>query len=635
MCGIAGFINFQGHNRSEAQVRLKRMTDIIAHRGPDAEGFYVDSHAALGHRRLSIIDIASGQQPMGIADGRYQIVFNGEIYNFLEIRTELEKKGHRFRTNSDTEVILYAYAEWGETCVERMNGMFAFVIWDCTERKAFCARDRVGKKPLYYLTKESGIAFASELKALLAGGFSPGEIDPESLDCYFTFGYVPSPRSIFKNIKKLRAAHTITFNSSGQFEKRYWDLRYDGSRVKSMDEAIEEFEALLDDAVRIRLMSEVPLGAFLSGGIDSPLVVSSMAKALQRPVLTNSIGFEENGYNELPLARLVAKHLKTDHREFVVRPNILDVMEQIAWHFDEPFADSSAVPTWYVCKMARENVTVALSGDGGDEGYGGYTFRYVPHILESKIRNIIPGFVKQHFIGPIGNLYPNYSKLPKILRLKTIIKNLSVSDEEAFYNDLSRIPSGSRERLYSKEFQSILKGFSPFEMVRSIYKGNNAPDPLGRSQYSDINLFMTEDVLVKVDRLSMAHGLEIRSPFLDHRLIKFGLNLPASYKINGLVGKILLRSVAVKRLPLKIANQRKIGFSPPLAGWIRKDAKAFVEDTLKSSNICSQYFNNKEIDRIYNIHNKGYKDYSSIIWSAVMINMWANALFKGDIKCAQ
>ena len=402
MCGIAGFVNFSGHDRDEARARLKRMTDAIVHRGPDEEGAYVDSFAALGHRRLSIIDLSTGQQPMATEDGALEIVFNGEIYNFLEIRRDLEAQGHRFRTRCDTEVILLGYRQWGEACVERMNGMFAFAIWDAARQRLLLARDRVGKKPLYVHRGDRTIAFASELKALIAGGFGGKAIDPEALDCYLSFGYIPSPRTIFADVRKLQPARTLLLDEGAATERRYWTLSFADPRPVSIEAAAEELGALLNSAVKCRLMSEVPLGAFLSGGLDSSLVVSSMARSMNRPVVTNAIGFHERRFNELPAARAEASHLGTVHHEFVVEPQAAAVLERIVHHFDEPFADSSAIPTWYVCEMARKNVTVALSGDGGDESYGGYTFRYLPHMAESRLRGIVPTALRRLGFRPLG-----------------------------------------------------------------------------------------------------------------------------------------------------------------------------------------------------------------------------------------
>src|SRR5579864_5050786 len=366
MCGIAGFVSFDGHRHEEATARLERMTESLVHRGPDASGSFVDGHAALGHRRLAIIDRAAGQQPLGTLEGRVQIVYNGEIYNYLQLRAELEEQGHRFQTHSDTEVILLGYLAWGTQCIEKLIGMFAFALWDAREQQLLLARDRVGKKPLYYARNGSVVAFASELKALRAGGLCPTALDAEALDCYLTFGYIPAPRTIFSGVTKLRAGHWLRMTAGAQTAQRYWGLSFADPRPRTLEQATDELDSLLDEAVRCRLMSEVPLGAFLSGGIDSSLVVASMARLTNRSVITNSIGFEDREFSELPVARAIARHLQTEHHEFVVAAKAAEIIEKIAWHFDEPLADSSVVPTWYVCEMARRSVTVALSGDGGD-----------------------------------------------------------------------------------------------------------------------------------------------------------------------------------------------------------------------------------------------------------------------------
>ena len=623
MCGIAGFIDFSGHARDAAQARVKRMSDTLIHRGPDEGGFYVDDFAALGHRRLSIIDLSAGRQPMSVLDGQVQIVFNGEIYNFIEIRAELESRGHRFKTHSDTEVILVGYLEWGEHCVDRLNGMFAFAIWDARVRRLFLARDRVGKKPLYYYRKGSLVAFASELKALRVGGSCPDELDPESLDCYFTFGYVPAPRTIYRDIKKLRAARSLLISRYSESERQYWDLSFADPVAKPMREAADEFETLLDDAVKCRLMSEVPLGAFLSGGIDSSLVVSSMARQTERPVITNSIGFHDRLLNELPVAGAIAAYLKTDHHEYVVEPKVLDVLQKIAWHFDEPFADSSAVPTWYVCEMARRTVTVALSGDGGDESFGGYTFRYLPHMIESRIRAAMPAMIRQAVFGPLGNLWPASARLPKPLRLKTIFENLSVSDAEAFYHDLAWLRGDTRESLYSPGFQDKLKGFSPMEVVQPYYAGCNAQDALGRSQSADIHFYMTDDVLVKVDRMSMAHSLEVRCPLLDHRVIEFAARLPVGLKVDARRGKLVLRDLAARRLPPETLQQPKRGFSIPAARWLRDELRPLAESVIFEGNrFFMNMLDDKYVRKMWREHMSEARDHSVFLWGLMMLGMW-------------
>lgn len=623
MCGITGIINFECHDKSEATARIKRMADTLIHRGPDEEGYYVDDFAALGHRRLSIIDLANGQQPMAAIGGQIQIVFNGEIYNFLEIRAELEIRGYQFHTRCDTEVILLAYVEWGENCVEKLNGMFAFAIWDVRHKQLLLARDRVGKKPLYYYHDGQTLAFASELKALRAGNLCPNRIDQRALDCYFSFGYIPAPQTIFQAVKKLPAARYMVVSENDLRERQYWHLSFANPMGRTMEDAADELEVLLDDAVKCRLTSEVPLGVFLSGGLDSPLVVSSMARVMNLPVITNTIGFDDKGFNELPAAKVVAEYFKTDHHEFVVKPQMTEILSKIAWHFDEPFADSSAIPTWYVCQMAKKNVTVALSGDGGDESFGGYTFRYIPHLFESKIRAFLPAWLRRLLFGGLGSTWPGSARLPKPLRLKTIFENLSVGDAEAFYQDLIWLRGDIREELYTPDFKASLEGFTPMEAVYPLYVRSDAEDALGRAMFTDIHFFMTDDVLVKVDRMSMAHSLEVRSPLLDYRVIEFAAKLPASIKTNLKRGKLILRELASRRLPLGIQKKPKIGFSIPAASWLRNELRSMCEELIFNQNLLvSDYLQEPKVKQLWQEHQANYMDHSVFLWGLMMLSLW-------------
>lgn len=623
MCGITGFVSFDGHARDQAAARVKRMADAIVHRGPDGGGYFVDDYAALGHRRLAIIDLASGQQPMSALEGRVQIVFNGEIYNYLEVRAELEQLGHRFQTHSDTEVLLQGYVQWGERCVEKMNGMFAFAIWDARERRLFLARDRVGKKPLYYARVGPVVAFASELKALRVGGLCPTDVDPESLDCYFSFGYIPAPRTIYRGVRKLRAGHTLSITAQGEGGGQYWDLSFADPVSRTLDQATEELESLLDQAVKCRLMSEVPLGAFLSGGIDSSLVVSAMARLMDRPVITHSIGFNEREHSELPVAARIAEYLETDHHEFTVTPDAAGVLERIAWHFDEPVADSSALPTWYVCEMTRRSVTVALSGDGGDEGFGGYTFRYLPHLMEARLRGKLPAALRTPLFGALGAAWPASAALPKPLRLKTIFENLAVGDAEAFYRDLVWLRPDNRQSLYTPAFLETLRGFTPLETVAPYYVHSGAPDALGRAQFTDIHFYMTDDVLVKVDRMSMAHSLEVRAPLLDYRILEFAARLPSALKMNGREGKLPLRQLAAKRLPEEIRTLPKRGFSIPAAEWLRGPLRPLVEQSLSEQHgLPSETLRPQALRKMWSEHLSGARDHSVFLWGLMMLGMW-------------
>ena len=624
MCGIAGYITFDNHDPQKEKMRIQRMTKALAHRGPDADGFYVDTTAALGHRRLSIIDRSGGSQPMALsAKDTLIIVYNGEVYNFLEIREELKIRGHQFSTRSDTEVILVAYLEWGKDCVKKFNGMFAFAIWNVETKTLFLGRDRVGKKPLYYSFNGKVFSFASELKALMVGGFCTDVISPKAIDCYFCFGYIPATEAIFKGVKKLQAAHTLTVTSNNIESECYWKLTCKQRSYSSLEVAAEEFEELFDKAVACRMMSEVPLGAFLSGGVDSALVVSAMAKCSKNRVLTNTIGFDDKGFNEIPVARAVAEHFNCDHREFIVQPNVVDVLEKIAWYFDEPFADSSAVPTWYVCQMAKQNVTVVLSGDGGDESFGGYTFRYLPHMLESKIRSFIPFSFRKTVFGGFGTIYPESSRLPKILRLKTIFNNLALDDCEAFIRDLVWLLPEERNKLYSADFLDSLHGFTPFETVMPFYNNNDAASAMAKAQYADVHFYMTDDVLVKVDRMSMAHSLEVRSPLLDYRILEFAAGLPTKLKINWKQGKLVLRRLAEKRLPSQVNEQPKRGFSIPAVDWLRNELRDIVEEAIGSQgSLIDTTFRKIELDRIWRRHLTGQKDYNVFLWGLIMLHLW-------------
>ena len=626
MCGIAGYVDFDGHARDAAAVRVKRMTDTLVYRGPDAEGFFVDDHAALGHRRLSIIDVDSGQQPMAAAGGAVQIVFNGEIYNFQSLRDELESAGHRFGTRSDTEVILQAYLAWGEACVERLNGMFAFAIWDARHRRLFLARDRVGKKPLYFHRQGSRFAFASELKALRAGGLCPDDVDPEALDCYFTFGYIPAPRTIYRGVRKLQAARHLFVDAAGERETTYWTLHCGAPRKVGLGEAADELESLLDAAVRCRLISEVPLGAFLSGGLDSSLVTAAMSRISSGPVSTHSIGFDEREFSELGTARATADFLGCDHHEYTVRPAAADVLRRIAHHFDEPLADSSAIPTWYVCEMARRSVTVALSGDGGDEAFAGYTFRYLPHAMESRLRQRIPVALRAVLFGPLGRLWPASARLPRPLRVKTIFENLAVGDVEAFYRDLAWLRDDARRAVYAAGFMDSLKGFTPRESVYPWYRDNDAPDALARAQYADVHFYMTDDVLAKVDRMSMAHSLEVRSPLLDHRILEFAARLPSALKMDRRQGKLPLRELARRRLPPGLLDLPKRGFSIPAAKWLREELRPMAEALLFDARRASlDALDRTRLRTMWREHVDGSRDHSVFIWAVMMLALWEDA----------
>lgn len=624
MCGICGIYNFNGQpvNRE----LLEKMNNTLIHRGPDGEGYFLGSNIGLGHRRLSIIDLEGGKQPMGNEDGSIQVVFNGEIYNFLELKKDLEAKGYRFRTRSDTETIIYGYEEWGEDFVQKLRGMFAIALWDSRNRKLLLIRDRIGKKPVYYYLGKDRILFASEIKALLTDKSIPKEIDPIALDSYLSFGYVPSPLSIFKAIRKLPPAH-IAVCKPGDFSVRqYWHLDMEHiASPKSEEEVLEELGGLFDEAVRLRLISDVPLGAFLSGGVDSSAVVASMAGLMKNgPVKTATIGFSDKRFDEIEYARIVAKQYQTDHTEFVVNPDALEVLEDIVWHLDEPFADASAIPTYYVSKMTRQKVTVALSGDGGDETFAGYNNRYYMNRLEDGIRRKLPGFLKQNILGPMGAIYPRADFLPRPLRLKRFLSNLSHTFEQAYFRDMSFyfLPE-MKEKLYQSDFKSAIKGFNALDILGKHFKANRNPDATTRVQYVDIKTYLPEDILVKVDRMSMAHSLEVRAPILDHKLMEYVGSLPSNLKLRGKESKYIFKKMLEDRLPKNILYRKKQGFSIPLAGWLRDQMKGFVEETLFSSrNGLSSFFNLEYIKDLWRRHLSGRQDYAYPLWGVMMFSLW-------------
>lgn len=623
MCGICGIYNFDG--KPVNAVLLDGMNNTMTHRGPDGSGTFIRSNIGLGHRRLSIIDLESGSQPMSNEDGSIQVVFNGEIYNFGELRTSLEQKGHRFLTHSDTESIIHGYEEWGDAFVDRLRGMFAIALWDARHHKLMLVRDRLGKKPLYYCLEHNRLLFASELKAILADRSVPREINPAALDAYLSFGYVPSPLSIYKSIRKLPPAHLAVCTREGFSTREYWRLAMDREIQYSNEEDIMgQLRSILDDAVKIRMISDVPLGAFLSGGIDSSLVVASMAALMHTdPIKTTAIGFADGRYNELEFSRIMANHCRTDHTEYIVNPDALSVIDKIVWHLDEPFADSSAIPTFYVSQLARQKVTVALSGDGGDEVFAGYIKRYSMNRFEDGFRAKLPKSLRT-LAGRLAPIYPRTRLLPRPFRLKSFLQNISQSLEEAYARDMSFYFLPEMKRLlYCPEFQASLGDSDPFSFLRRHFAINHNPDVTTRVQYVDIKTYLPEDILVKVDRMSMAHSLEVRAPLLDHKLIEFAGTLSSSLKLRGNESKYILKKSVESRLPKDILLRKKQGFSVPLANWLRNDLKNYSEQTLLSRNAVTQeYFNPSYVRQLWELHQNGVQDNAHQLWSLIMFELW-------------
>ncbi|HSW25554.1 MAG TPA: XrtA/PEP-CTERM system amidotransferase, partial [Burkholderiaceae bacterium] len=527
MCGITGIFDTRGERLLD-RVTLQRMNDSQLHRGPDEGSLHLAPGIGFGHRRLSIIDIATGQQPLFNADRSVVIVFNGEIYNYQALMAELQGLGYHFQTKSDTEVIVHAWEAWGERCVDRLRGMFAIALWDTKRQTFFLARDRMGVKPMYYTVLDDGLLlFGSELKSVLAHGGLKRELDPLAVEEYFALGYVAEPRTIFCAALKLPPAHTLTWRRGEPMPqpKAYWDVRFTLDSPVSAEEACAELRHRLDDSVKLRMIAEVPLGAFLSGGVDSSAVVASMAEVSDEPVNTCSIAFDDPQFNESAFARIVAERYRTDHHEDMVKSDDFDLIDTLAHPYDEPYADSSAIPTYRVCQLARRHVTVALSGDGGDETFGGYR-RYRMHVAEERMRSALPLGLRQPLFGLLGRVYPKADWAPRFVRAKSTFQALARDSVEAYFNTVSIVRDDMRGQLFSPEFQRRLGGYRAIDVFHEHAKRADTDDPLSLIQYIDLQTYLVGDINTKVDRASMAHSLEVREPLMDHQLVEWLATLP-------------------------------------------------------------------------------------------------------------
>lgn len=622
MCGICGKVYVDSARRI-APVEIVAMRDTMMSRGPDAGGIHVDRHVGIGHRRLSIIDLEASVQPMSNEDGMVWIVFNGEIYNFAELRHDLLARGHRFRTAGDTEVIVHLYEEYGEACVTRLRGMFAFAIWDARNDTLFLARDRIGIKPLYYFHDNQAFLFGSELKALLADeGFRDRrEIDPDAVHGYLSFLCVPDPICIYREVRKLPAGHTLTLRGGRAEVRRYWDIEFRDEEGTSEEEWGDRLIELMREAVRIRLVADVPLGAFLSGGIDSSTVVALMTELMDRPVKTFSIGFSEQSFNEASDARLVAAHLGTDHTELILSPSEARyVIPGLLQHFDEPFADSSAIPTYYVSRLAREKVTVVLSGDGGDELFGGYPWRQVrpsyqrllsrlPKAVRSIIRRLSgvlpPGVPGRNFLRRIDIPYERY-----------ILDAMAVFDDD------------DRRALYASGFAEATRGGDPYRHHLPHLAGDTNRSWQARMMQYDLKTYLPNDILTKVDRMSMLTSIEARVPLLDHRLVELAARIPSRLKIRDGVAKYILKKVIAPYLPPEVLQKRKQGFSVPLGTWLRTVLKEDVLDTLHSGN-AHGLFNFQELQRLSNAFFHGDDSRNHQIWALYAFELWHSTIHRG------
>jgi len=622
MCGIVGIAHADRQHPVDL-VLLRRMAAVLAHRGPDADGFYAGPGVALGHRRLSIIDLSTGDQPLANEDGTVVVVFNGEVYNFRELRAELEARGHRFATRSDTEAIVHAYEEFGEGCVGRFRGMFAFALWDATRRRLLLARDRVGKKPLYFAGDGERLCFASELKALLQDPTLKRVVDLEALDDFFAFGAVPAPRTILQGIAQLPPAHYLVWERGTVRVAEYWDVSYGDFVPRTEEETLEAFGEVFDEAVRLRMLSDVPLGAFLSGGVDSSAVVAAMARHADRPVATTSVGFVERAYSELDHARTVAQAVGSDHHEVLVRPRAAEVLPRLVWHLDEPFADSSALPTYYVSQAARQRVTVALSGDGGDEVFAGYQRRYGLNRWEGRLRRWLPAWLREGVLGPISRIYPKADWLPRPLRAKYLLANLGVSFERAYFSDISLLRPEEKARAYTPQFRAELGGRDAFADFARHFQKVEGLDPLTRLLYVDLKTWLPNDILVKVDRMSMATSLEVRSPLLDHKVIEFAATVPPELKFRGGVSKYLLKRHLDGVVPRSVVHRRKQGFEIPLARWLRGDLRGMAEELLLSPRALGRgYLRPEAIRTLWGSHQRGLRDRSAHLWALMVLELW-------------
>ncbi|MBI1179238.1 MAG: amidotransferase 1, exosortase A system-associated [Alphaproteobacteria bacterium] len=617
MCGLAGMFDGAGERPMDRGL-LARMTDALAHRGPDGSGLWDGPGIALGHRRLSIIDLAGGAQPMTDPATGVTVVFNGEIYNFRDLMARLAGLGHDFRTHCDTEVILHGWAEWGPDCLSRFDGMFAFALWDPRDRTLFLARDRLGKKPLYYALLPGGLCvFGSELKALTCHPGLPRDVDPEAVEDFFAYGYVPEPKSIYRAVRKLPAAHALRWRRGGAPEiAAYWSPSLDDAPVS--DGMPAELAGRLAEATRARLIADVPLGAFLTGGVDSSAVVSQMAGAMAEPVKTFAIGFGARGFDETAYARQVAQRYGTDHTERQVDPDAVDLVDRLAALYDEPYGDSSAMPTFRVCALARERVTVALSGDGGDEVFAGYR-RYLWHLREARLRRALPRALRRGLFGALGRVYPKADWAPRPLRAKTTFQELALDDLEAFFLSVSAMPDRDRRSLLGGDLRRALGGYHAVEALRPHWQAAAGADPLKQAQYADIKTWLPGDILVKVDRASMAHGLEVRAPFLDHRLLDWGLNLPAAVKIAGGEKKAVLKRAMEPFVPRDLLYRPKQGFSAPIGPWFRGPLRETVREALTGPLLArSGYVEPAAVTRLLDQHQSGLRDHSRSLWLLLM-----------------
>jgi asparagine synthase (glutamine-hydrolysing) len=632
MCGIVGIMDLAGAGAISREL-VSRMNETQFHRGPDEVGLHVEPGLGLGHRRLSIIDLSTGQQPLFNEDHSVVVVFNGEIYNYQELIPELTRLGHVFRTKSDTEVIVHAWEAWGEDCVKRFRGMFAFALWDRPRETLFLARDRLGVKPLHYgILSGDRLVFGSELKSLVAHPDFQRELDPFAIEEYFALGYVPEPRTIFAGARKLPPAHTLTLRRGKPVPepREYWDVRFTLDNPIGEREAEAELVDRLRESVRLRMISEVPLGAFLSGGVDSSAVVAMMAGASGEPVNTCSISFSDPAYDESRYAQQVADRYRTRHFVDTVDSDDFDLIDVLARTYDEPYADSSALPTYRVCQLARRHVTVALSGDGGDENFAGYR-RYRLHAMEERLRNVMPIGVRRPAFGLLGHVYPKADWAPRIFRAKSTFQALARTSVDAYFHSVSILRDDMRHQLFSNAFKARLGGYSAAEVFRRHGRRAGTDDPVALVQYLDLKTYLVGDINTKVDRASMAHSLEVREPLMDHPLVEWLASLPTSLKVRGQEGKHLLKRAMAPYLPDELMYRPKMGFSVPLERWFRGPLRQRLDDAILGPRLAATgVFNADYLKHIVDAHTSGRRDYSAPLWTLLMFDAFLRNVMQDE-----
>lgn len=615
MCGLAGIVDLKGEREFDLRL-IKAMTDRIAHRGPDGDGFHLDRGIALGHRRLAIIDLSTGDQPMHSGDGDISVVYNGEIYNFHHVRAELEALGHRFKTSSDTEVLIHGWRQWGRHLVDHLRGMFAFAVWDRVQKTLLLGRDRLGEKPMHYAELPNGtMAFGSEIKSLLVLEGVQRQINEQAVEDFFALGYVPDPKTIYSQIHKLPPGCVLLVRAGRSAELfRYWDVLDGGIPTPSTIASAGEMTSRVEEAVRAEMLADVDVGAFLSGGLDSSLVVAMMSKSSRSAVRSFSIGFAEADFDESAYALAVARHCQTEHNPQQVSSHDVSLIDKLADIYDEPFGDQSAIPTFVVCQHARKSVKVCLSGDGGDEAMAGYR-RYRFFLAQQAMRNLLPSSVRAPIFGTAAALYPKFDRAPRWLRAKTTLQELAVDDAEAFYRMNCAMPDGVRSQLFSGDLMRRLGGYRGAELIRSAFDSCKDGSALQKAQYADLKTYLPGDILVKVDRAAMANSLEVRPPLLDADFVKWSFGLDTAMKVRGGEGKVLLKQAAEPLLPKGFLDRPKMGFSMPISAWMRKELCERMNELVNGQTMRnSGYFNMAVAQRIWGEHLSGARDHGRPLW---------------------